>query len=124
VRIPRGKGWIWYLAGSPELESLSLLLDRLFSMAGINRPLKVTDPAGNRIMGLEARLVKRKFDALVYLANESGRDVDFKIETEIEYHTIRELRSMEYYAAPSGHILNGQVMLFSFIEDPTANTVV
>jgi beta-galactosidase GanA len=112
VKIPRGLGNVWYLAGSPLQESLSALFDQLFSVLGVKRHLKVTDLEGNRIKGLEARLVRRKFDDLVYIANESGKMVDFKIETDRPWHTVREMRSLQYYDTASGRLEKDQVSLF------------
>ncbi len=118
LHIPRGKGHIWYLAGMPERLSMMLLLDQLFDKCGIRRNVKVTDSDGKRVPGLEARLVRREFDDLVYLANESGKNIEFKIETDRRYSAIRELRSLKYFDRAMGEIENSQVLLFSFQEDP------
>jgi hypothetical protein len=120
LNVSRGCGSIWYLAGMPERRSLAALLDMLFTRTGVQRPLKVTDSEGNRVQGLETRLVRRFHDDLIYLVNESGRDIEFKIETSRPFCKIRELRSLKYYNSPTGCIENGQVLLFSFQEDPVA----
>jgi beta-galactosidase GanA len=118
LHIPRGKGHIWYLAGMPERLSMTLLLDQLFEKSGIRRSVKVTDSEGRRVPGLEARLVRRKIEDLVYLANESGKSIEFTIETDRHYSALRELRSLQYFDEAGGTIENGQVLLFSFQEDP------
>ncbi|CAK4863927.1 unnamed protein product [Aphanomyces euteiches] len=113
------KGFIWYAAGSLEPASLYHLLDRLFDEVEICRSLKVTDLNGERVMGLEARLIRRKHDDLVYVANESGRAVSFIIHTDRPMHQIRELRSLQYFTKPEGLIQNQETLLFSLREDPT-----
>lgn len=117
IHIPRGKGHIWYLAGMPERLPLTLLLDQLYEKCGVRRNLKVTDMDGRRVAGLEARLVRRKFADLVYLANESGKSVAFRIETGRRYSAVRELRSLKYFDTPSRVIEHQQVMIFSLQED-------
>jgi len=118
LSVPRGSGRIWYLAGTPEPTSLMMLMDRLFEKAGVERSFKVTDINGNRVLGLEARLARRKFDDLIYVSNESGKDLDFVIQTTRPFYRIREMRSLEYYDKPQGTIKNGEVLIFSFQEDP------
>ncbi|MCL2526861.1 MAG: beta-galactosidase [Defluviitaleaceae bacterium] len=112
--IPLEKGQIWYLAGTPDRDSLSGLLDRAISYAGIERLFKVTDKAGNRVAGLEARMVQRNGDVLVYVSNEGGGEVEFFIQTDKPYQKVRELRAMEYYEEAAGVIKPDQVLLFSF----------
>jgi beta-galactosidase GanA len=114
-----GHGIIWYVTGELAEDSLHRLLDALFDAARVERPLKVTDRSGQRVPGLEARLVRRKHDDLVYIANESGRDIDFTIQTDRAVHKIRELRSLDDYPAPEGTIRCGETLLFSLREDPT-----
>ncbi|WP_165822352.1 beta-galactosidase [Paenibacillus montanisoli] len=119
VRVPIGSGVVWYAAGMPEKDSLAELVDRFFTESGIDRPLKVTDEDGRRVSGLEARLVRRRHDDLVYLVNESGRTVDYRIQTDRAIHEIRELRSLKYYKEAAGQIKDGQTLLFSLREDPS-----
>ncbi|WP_308638358.1 beta-galactosidase [Paenibacillus silvisoli] len=118
VRIPIGAGTVWYAAGMPEKPSFSALLDHWFAESGIHRPLYVTDADGNRIPGLEARLVRRQHDDLVYLVNESGKDAEFRIQTDRPIHEIRELLSLQYVKAAAGRIAKDQTLLFSLREDP------
>ena len=119
VLIPRGSGFIWYLTGMPGRSSLFGLLDYIYKKADIERNFQVTDINGRRVLGLEARMVRRQHDDLIYLANESGRDIDFNIEINHNiYYKIRELRMLKYYEKPSGRIEEGQVLLFSFQKNP------
>ncbi len=79
----------------------------------------MTDKDGSRVPGLEARMVSREHDDLIYLANESGREIDFIIEKDAEsYSSIRELRSLRYYKEPAGTIAEDQVLIFSFQRNP------
>jgi len=119
TKIARGSGYIWYLAGMPERESLLNLLDLVYAKSGIERRFRVTDKDGSRVPGLEARMVSREHDDLIYLANESGREIDFIIEKDAEsYSSIRELRSLRYYKEPAGTIAEDQVLIFSFQRNP------
>lgn len=118
VCVERGRGKVWYLAGTPDQKSLLKLLDILYDETGVTRHLKVVDNDGERVGGLEARLVRREFDDLVYIVNGSGADVEFIIETDRPYHMIRELRSLKYYPGPSGKIKKDDVLIFSFKENP------
>ncbi|MBO9610460.1 MAG: hypothetical protein J7639_31155, partial [Paenibacillaceae bacterium] len=111
-------GTIWYAAGSLQRSSLGGILDVLFAETDVQRPLKITDPLGKRIDGLEARLVRRQHDDLVYIANESGRPVRFVLHTDRPVHRIRELRSLQYWQQPEGDIHNGETLLLSLMEDP------
>ncbi|HML46040.1 MAG TPA: hypothetical protein PKE04_04745 [Clostridia bacterium] len=118
LHIPRGAGHIWYLTGTPDGPSLHALLDRLFAKAGVARPLQASGVCGSRVPGLEARLVRRKHDDLVYLANGSGAPLEFSVETDRAYSRIRELRSLEYYGKAEGVLEKDQVLLFSLQADP------
>ena len=118
VRIARGKGQIWYVAGAPQPASYFNMLDRIYDNAGIERHLKVTDANGNRIHGLEARLVRRRNDDLVYISNETKSVKSFRIETNRPIDGICELRSMEIYDKPEGVLKPLQCMLFKFSESP------
>jgi len=111
--IPLGQGQIWYLAGTPDRGSLSGLFDRAIDHAGIVRCFRVTDKAGNRVAGLEARMVQREDDVLIYVSNEGGGELEFFIQTEKPYCTVRELRAMECYEEACGVIGADQVLLFS-----------
>ena len=59
VCLARGRGKVWYLAGTPAKKSLLMLLDILYEKTGVTRHLRVTDPDGRRVEGLEARLARR-----------------------------------------------------------------
>lgn len=111
-------GTIWYAAATLQRSVLGGILDVLFAEAGVQRPLNVTDPEGNRIEGLEARLVRRRHDDLVYVANESGRPVRFALHTDRPVHRIRELRSLQYWQRPEGDIRDRETLLLSLMEDP------
>ena len=119
LQVTRGDGTVWYLGGTPERKSLSALLDAIYEKAGVTRHLKVTDLEGCRIDGLEARLVRREFEDLVYLVNGSGRDVDFTINVDRICQKVRELRRLKYYSKPSGTIKKGDVLIFSLQQDPS-----
>lgn len=119
LHIERGAGHVWYLTGTPDSASMHALLDQLFEKAGIQRHIRVTDALGNRVAGLEARLVRRQYDDLVYLANGSGQATTFRFETDRPYQGIRELRSMRFFASAEGVLENDQVLLFSLRIDPT-----
>jgi hypothetical protein len=119
LRKTLDRGIVWYAAGELTGDSLHRLLDVLFDEVRVERPLKVADRSGRRVPGLEARLVRRKHDDLIYVANESGEDIDFTIQTDRPVHEIRELRSLAYYPAPEGRIRRGETLLFSLREDPT-----
>jgi len=118
MRSMRGKGQVWYIAGSPQPASYYQMLDRIYENAGIERHLKVTDADGNRIHGLEARLVRRKNNDLVYISNETDREQSFRIETDRPIDSICEMRSMEVYDKPEGVLKPLQCMLFMFRESP------
>jgi len=118
VNIPRGKGQIWYLSGAPERACFSLLLDRIYKRVGIERHVKVTDLDGNRVLGLEARLVRRENDDLVYISNEGPDPAEFRITTNRPVDRIRELRSMEYYDKPEGVLQPDECLLFTLQENP------
>lgn len=117
VQKKLGKGSIWIVAGTPDQASLESILDHLYNTVEINRPLKVTDSSGKRIPGLEARLLRREHDDLVYLVNESGHDTDFVIKTDRDIHRVRELRSLNDYDTPTGRIASDQTLLFSLMDD-------
>lgn len=114
-----GLGKVWYAAGTPSDESLMELLDELYDIAEVDRPLRVTDMEGKRVVGLEARLVRRKHEDLVYVANESGGTVSFQLHTNRSCQRIRELRSSKEYAVPVGTIAHKDTQLFSLQEDPS-----
>ncbi|WP_127583312.1 alpha-amylase family protein [Paenibacillus koleovorans] len=114
-----GRGVVWYSAGTPSDDSLMRLLDELYDKSGVHRPLHVTDLEGNRVVGLEARLVRRKHDDLIYVANESGRTVSFRLHTERSCQRIRELRTSREYSAPEGSIKHKETLLFALSEDPS-----
>lgn len=119
VRKRVGKGMLWYAAAMPDKASLHRLLDAVYDVASVERPLKVVGPEGERVLGLEARLVRRLHEDLVYVANESGRELDFRIETGRPVDEIRELRSLRYYPEAGGTIRHEETLLFSLREDPT-----
>lgn len=114
-----GSGNLYILAGTPEDHSLTSLLDHLYDQLKIDRPLKVTDPKGNRVPGLEARLVRQKYKDLVYLANETGRDVDFVIHTNRPFYKVRELRSLNYWQDAKGTIPKNQTYIFALMINPS-----
>ncbi|WP_127579438.1 beta-galactosidase [Paenibacillus koleovorans] len=114
-----GLGAVWAAMGTLRTDSLYALLDRLIDDAGIERELKVTDQTGQRVQGLEARLVRRKNDDLVYIANESGQPVEFRLETNRQVDEIRELRSLRYYDRPEGLVGDKETLLFSLRENPS-----
>lgn len=114
-----GDGVVWYVCGELTPISLAELIDRLYDRASVDRPLKVTDRAGRRIPGVEARLVRRKHDDLVYVANESGAEAEFVISTDRPIHAVRELRSLAYFPSAEGTIRDKETLLFSLQEDPS-----
>ena len=118
IRISKGKGHIWYFAGTPEYTTLFSLLDRIYESIGIKRHVKVTDTNGNRVPGLEARLVRRRNDDLVYIANEGTQPAEFYITTDRPIDRVRELRSMEYYDKPTGILQPDECVLFALQENP------
>lgn len=120
VCLARGRGKVWYLAGTPAKKSLLMLLDILYEKTGVTRHLRVTDPDGRRVEGIEARLARREFDDLVYIVNGSERDVEFVIKTDRPVHRIRELRSLRYWPGLSGKIKKDDVLIFSLQENPSA----
>lgn len=115
---PHGQGEIWYASGMPDEASLTGLLDALFDESGIDRPLRVTDPQGNRLAGVEARLVRRKHDDLVYIANTGEAAVHYVIRTDRRIDGVRELRSLVYMDRAEGIAEAGATLLLSLREDP------
>ena len=118
MRKTYGKGQIWYVTGTPQPASYYAMLDRIYETAGIQRHLKVTDIDGNRIHGMEARLVRQRNRDLVYISNETEQEQTFRIETDRPIDGICEMRSTEVYKKPEGVLKPLQCMLFAFNESP------
>lgn len=113
-----GKGRVYLLAGTPEQAVLARFLDVLYEQIGVMRHLRLSGPDGRRVLGLEARLVRRRHDDLVYVVNTTAEEARFRIETDRPWHRVRELRSLRYWTEPAGVIPASQTFLFSLLEDP------
>jgi hypothetical protein len=122
LRVSRGAGTVWFLTETPAEDAFTALLDRLYSEAGVYRPVRVTDGQGRRAKHIEARLARRKFDDLVYVSNEGAEPAAFRFETDRPYTRIREMRSLKYYKHPEGVLEPDQVLLFSLQVDPTTGS--
>ena len=107
-------------AGTPEPESLARFLDALYERIDVTRHLRLSGPDGRRVLGLEARLIRRRDDDLVYVANTASKEYRFRVETDRPWHRVRELRSLKYWTEPAGVIPPKQTLLFSLQEDPVA----
>jgi hypothetical protein len=123
VRLAVGKGQVWFVAGDPDQATLHALLDHLADMARMDRPLRVTSEDGRRILGLECRLARRTHDDLVYLANETDRDIQYSLETNRPITGIRELTSLKYQAKPAGTVPAGRTIMLALAEDPVARVM-
>lgn len=112
-----GQGRLYIFAGMPNTASLSAFLDCLYEKTGVERHLRVADTQGNRINGLEARLIRRRLEDLVYVVNTTDREIRFTMKTDRPFIKIRELRSLAYWPKPEGVIPARQTLLFAFYED-------
>ena len=70
-----GRGQVIYLAMQLGEPSMGVLLDWVYEQAGVTRLVRVTDPAGKRIAGLETRTVSSPVGTLTYMYNLNDRTV-------------------------------------------------
>jgi hypothetical protein len=123
IKLAVGKGQVWFAAGEPDQATLHALVDHLADQTKIDRPLKVSGTDGRRILGLECRLARRTHDDLVYLANETDKDIQYSLETNRQITGIRELTTLKYQAKPAGTVPAGRTIMLSLAEDPVARVM-
>jgi Beta-galactosidase/Beta-galactosidase trimerisation domain len=92
IRQTRGRGKVYYLAIPLEPSSYARMLDGLFEHAGVPRPVRFTDPAGQRIWQVEARSLSRDSDKLLYLANHRRQATSVKLELQVKARFLTDLR--------------------------------
>ncbi len=115
-----GAGSLYYFCGMPTPETYRLFMDALINKCDVYRPLHLTAPDGSRLSGVEARLVHTTYHDLVYLANETQHDIEFRLETDRSYTQIRELRSLAYWDQAAGLLPARRTLLFKLMVDPVA----
>jgi beta-galactosidase GanA len=92
IRHTRGRGKVYYLAIPLEPSSYARMLDGLFEHAGISRPVRFTDPAGQRIWQVEGRSLRRESDWLFYLVNHRRQQAKVKMELPVKAESLTDLR--------------------------------
>lgn len=103
VRVPMGRGAVWYSGASLEARGYARLLDRLFDDAGIHRPVRVRSETPGR-WRIEARLAAgpRK---LLYVVNHENAPVRLRLEAPAgwytEIHDLRARREASEIAVPA-----------------------
>ncbi|MGH9940539.1 MAG: beta-galactosidase, partial [Blastocatellia bacterium] len=92
IRHAFGSGSITSLATPLEPRSYAQLLDRLFESAGVERQIRVTDAAGQRLWQVEARSLRRERDWLVYVVNHSDAGVEVRLSLPAVARSLKDLR--------------------------------
>ena len=86
-----GKGQIIYAASELEQSSLGDFLDWVYERVGIERLVRVKNPGGERIDGLESRTVRYKGGYLSYLYNMTEETVSAKLHPMMRAESIEDL---------------------------------
>lgn len=103
VRVPMGRGAVWYSGATLESRGYARLLDRLFGEAGVHRPVRVRAETPDR-WRIEARLAAgpRK---LLYVVNHENAPVRLRLEAPegwyTEIHDLRARRETTELAVPA-----------------------
>jgi beta-galactosidase GanA len=92
VRHMRGRGKVFCLAMPLEPSSYARLLDRLFEHAEVSRPVRFTDPAGQRIWLVEGRSVQRDGEWLLYMVNHGRTKEMVKPALPVKTQSLTDMR--------------------------------
>lgn len=95
VRRKLGAGSAVYVAMQLDEASMAQLLDWVYDRAGVKRMARVTDPAGQRIAGLETRTVAGPEGTLTYLYNMTDRTVKAVVQPAANL-PVRSLEDLTY----------------------------
>jgi beta-galactosidase GanA len=98
---PHGRGKVYTLAMPLDPQSYAQVFDSLFQHASISRPVRFTDPAGQRIWQLEARSLREGHDWLISMINHGETKVIVKVDWPAESRSMKDLRGGESIA-PDG----------------------
>ena len=86
-----GRGEILYVAMQLEQASVADLLDWVYDRAGVKRPVRVKDPDGKTIAGLESRTVPYRAGYLTYLYNMTEKTVTARLQPTMRLSRIEDL---------------------------------
>jgi hypothetical protein len=82
VRVSIGKGSVYYAAASLKAQSYSRLLDRLFTEAGVQRPIRAETNNGSVPWKIEARFAPLRGRKLLYVVNFNDRPMDLQLRSK------------------------------------------
>jgi hypothetical protein len=82
VSLSRGHGLIYYSATSFSKASLGSLLDRVFEVSGVDRPVRIRGENGKPLGEVEARYALSSSGKLLYLVNFNETPVVARIEVK------------------------------------------
>ena len=80
VRMPVGRGAVYYSAASLERQAYSRLLDVLFEKAAVARPIRVRAASGQNQGEVECRLAELGGRRLLYIANLDDRPARLRLD--------------------------------------------
>jgi beta-galactosidase GanA len=92
VRHTLGQGRVYYLAMPLDPQSYARVLDSFFDHANISRPVRFTDPAGQRIWQLEARSLRQDPNWLLSIVNHGKTTAMVKLALPVEPRSLMDLR--------------------------------
>lgn len=91
VSAKLGRGEVIYLAMQLDETSMGDLLDWVYERAGVKRVVRVSDPAGKRIPGLDVRTVPWKGGYLTYIYNMTEKTVKVKMHAKTKVGKVTNL---------------------------------
>jgi len=95
VRVPLGKGRVYYAAALLGEESLLALTERLLAEAGVRPIVSVQELDGRQPRDLEARSVGHDGAVLLYVINPREEPATLRLVSERSFATIENLRTLE-----------------------------
>ena len=79
VKLSHGAGTIYYCATPLRPRGYAALLEAVFNEAGVDRPIRVKDDAGNNAWGVEVRACEYQGKMLVYAINLQREPVKIRL---------------------------------------------